>query len=57
MATKRDKLGMGAFRAAVKSSAERRIAAVNHLLDVFKFNIAWMASEFNFLEMIAKDLL
>ena len=56
-ATEGDKLGLSTLRAAVKSSAERRIAAVDHLLDVFHFNIARMASVFNFFEMITKDLL
>ena len=56
-ATEGDKLGLSALWAAVKSSAEGRIAAVDHLLDVFQFDIARMASVFNFFEMIAKDLL
>lgn len=56
-ATEGDKLGLSALRATVKSSAEGRIAAVDHLLDVFHLNIARMASVFNFFEMIAKDLL
>ena len=56
-ATEGDKLGLSTFWTAVKSSAERRIAAVDHLLDVFHFNIARMASVFNFFKMITKDLL
>ena len=56
-ASKRDKLGMSAFWATVKRSAESRIAAVDHLLDVFHFDIARMASVFNFFVMITKDLL
>ena len=56
-ATEGDKLGLSTLRAAVKSSAEGRIAAVDHLLDVFHFDIARMASVFDFFEMITKDLL
>ena len=56
-ATEGDKLGLSALRATVKSSAEGRIAAVDHLLDVFQFDIARMASVFNFLVVITKDLL
>lgn len=55
--TEGDKLGMSALRATVKSSAEGRIAAVDHLLDVFHFDIARMAGVFNFFEMITKNLL
>lgn len=56
-ATEGDKLGLSTFRATVKRSAEGRIAAVDHLLDVFHFDIARMASVFDFFEMITKDLL
>ena len=56
-ASKGHKLRLSTLWAAVKGSAEGRIAAVNHLLDVFHLNIARMASVFNFFEMIAKDLL
>lgn len=56
-ATERDKLRLGTFWAAVKSSAEGRVAAVDHLLDVFQFDIARMASVFNFFVMITKNLL
>lgn len=57
VASKGHKLCLSTLWAAVKSSAEGRIAAVDHLLDVFQFNIARMASVFDFFEMIAKDLL
>lgn len=57
VASKGYELCLRALRAAVKSSAEGRIAAVNHLLDVFQLDIARMASVFNFFVMITKDLL
>ena len=56
-ASERDELGMSTFGARIESSAERRIAAVDHLLDVFHFNIARMASIFNFFVMVTKNLL
>ncbi len=56
-ASERDELGMCTLWATIKRSAERRIAAVDHLFDVFHFNIARMASIFNFFVMVAKDLL
>lgn len=55
--SERDKLSMVAFWTTVKSPTEGRITAVDHLLDVFHFDIAGMASVFNFFVMIAKDLL
>lgn len=57
MTSEGNKLSMVAFWTTVKSPAEGRITAVDHLLDVFHFDIAGMASIFNFFVMITKDLL
>ena len=57
VAAKGNEFGMSAFGTAIKSSAEGRIAAVDHLLDVLQFDIARMASIFNFFVMITENLL
>ena len=53
----RDEFQFSAVRAAVHGTAERRIATVNHLIDIFHFRIPGVESIYNFIIMVSKNLL
>ena len=57
MATKRYKFKMAALGAGVHGTAIRRVATVNHLRDVFHFNISGMQSILNDFVVVFKNLL
>ena len=57
MAAKRYKFGMSAFFAAIECPSKGWIAAVNHLVDVFQFDLSWMAGILNDFVMVAKNVL
>lgn len=52
MTTKRDKLQPATVRASVHDTAKRRIAAVDHLIDIFHLSRSGMKSIFNFFVMV-----
>ena len=53
----RDGFQFSAERAAVQGTAERRIATVNHLIDIFHFRIPGADGIYNFFVMVSKNLL
>ncbi len=53
----RDKFKLSAVRAAKHGSAERRVTAVDHFIDIFHLRISGMKSIFNFFIMVSKDFL
>lgn len=57
VASKRDKLKLTAVRAAIHSTAKGRVAAVDHLIDIFHLRDSGMKSIFNFFIMVGKDFL
>ena len=54
---KRDKLKFAAMGTAIHGTAEGRITAVDHFIDIIHLSISGMKSIFNFLIMICKDSL
>ena len=54
---KRDKLEVATVSAGVHRTAKRRIAAVNHLIDIFHLSFSGMESIYNFFIMVSKDFL
>ena len=57
MAAKGHKFGMSAFFAAIKCPSERWISAMNHLVDVFKLDLSWMAGMLNDFIVVMKNIL
>ena len=57
MAAKRDEVEVTALRTAVHGTAERRIATVDHLINVFNLRGTGMKSIYDFFIMIAEDFL
>ena len=57
MAAKGHKFGMSAFFAAIKCPSKGWIAAMNHLVDVFKLDLSWMAGILNDFIMVTKNIL
>lgn len=57
VAAERDEFQFSAVRAAVHGTAERRIATVNHLIDIFHFRIPGVEGIYNFFVMVSKNLL
>ena len=53
----RDEFQFSAVRAAVHGTAERRIATVNHLIDIFHFRIPGVEGIYNFFVMVSKNFL
>lgn len=56
-AAERDKFKLPAFWAAVHGAAECRVAAVNHLFDIFHLTATWMEGIFYFFIMVFENLL
>lgn len=54
---KRDKLKFAAMGTAIHGTAEGRITAVDHFIDIIHLSISGMKSIFNFLIMVCKDSL
>ena len=57
VAAKRDKFKVTAVCAGIHGTAERRVATVDHLIDVFHLRTSGMKSIFNFLIIVRKDSL
>ena len=57
VAAERNKFKFATMRAGKHGTAKRRIAAVDHLIDIFHFRISGMKSIFNFFIMVRKDFL
>lgn len=57
MAAERHKLKLAAFRAAVHGATVRRVATVDHLLDIFNDSVAGMKGIYHFLIMVSKNFL
>ena len=57
VATKRNKFKFAAMRAGIQGTAKRRIATVDHLIDIFHLSISGMESIFNFFIIVRKDFL
>ena len=57
MAAERNKFKFAAMRAGIHGTAKRRIAAVDHLIDIFHLSISGMKSIFNFFIIVRKDFL
>lgn len=57
VAAERDKFEITAVWAAKHSAAKGRIAAVNHLIDIFHLSQSGMKGILNFLIMVSKDFL
>lgn len=56
-AAERDKLELAAMGATVHGTAEGRVTAVNHFIDIFHLSFSGMKSIFNFFIMVCKDFL
>ena len=57
MTAKRHKFGVSAFFAAIKYPSKRWITAMNHLVDVFQFDLSWMAGILDYFIMVSKNIL
>ena len=57
MAAKGHKFGVSAFFAAIKCPSKGWITAMNHLVDVFKLDLSWMAGILNDFIMVTKNIL
>ena len=57
MTAEGNKFEFPAVRTAVHGTAERWIAAMNHLIDIFHLSFSGMKSIFNFFIIVSKDLL
>ena len=57
MTAERNKFKFSAVRTAVHGTAERWIAAMNHLIDIFHLSFSGMKSIFNFFIIVSKDFL
>lgn len=57
LAAKRREFHISAMRAGIHGSSERRVSAVDHLRDVFHFDISGMESIFNDFIVVFKNVL
>ena len=57
VAAERNKFKFATMRAGIHGTTKRRIAAVDHLIDIFHLSISGMKSIFNFFIIVRKDFL
>lgn len=57
LAAERDELQLSALGAGIHGSAEGRIAAVHHLIDILHFNGSWMERILDDFIIVLEDLL
>ena len=55
MAAEKDKFELTAVRTAVHGTAEGRITAADHFIDIFHFSIPRVESIYNFFIMVFKN--
>jgi hypothetical protein len=56
-AAERRKFHVPTMRAGIHGSAVRRVTAVDHLGDIFHYNISWMKGIFNYFIIVFKNFL
>ena len=57
VAAERNEFKFATMRAGIHGTAKRRIAAVDHLIDIFHLSISGMKRIFNFFIIVGKDSL